>query len=477
MQRPVLLFFGLFLLLVVSSPLYAREGVHITPPVLHTPEDLHFLREGIHTLLQSQMENNGRLAASPEDAAFELRSTLTAFGGSMVTDLVLIRLPDNDVALSQRHSTKDAGEVLPSITTFGSSVLTFLKKPDGDFEKNSSPAPPRSMRVTRISPPRKGALVSMDSGDLTGSGGLEIVLGDRREIRVQDMALEKDLALFSLPHEEQLLRLDVLDTNADGRAEIWITATNTRTQRMCSRVLILDNTELRVVAGPENRFFAKGRTREGLPVLLTRMRGFRETFFSGDTAEARITEKGIVFQASDPPQETLFERLPVRTRTSDMQETLFLKENGTLSLVSPTEGVLWESREAYAGLPTFLEYVPDQNRVENPAIRYYFPGRIRILPRKGGTESLLIARNIESSGGLFQRIRMFRTASLHLLGWNDFGLESLAASMELDGYIADFIVLPEQGEPSLKILIGLVKGGGNLSLSPETRFVTCTLSP
>lgn len=491
MQRPAFFFLCiLFSLLMAGAPLHAQESVRLAPPILHAPENLKFLGDGITALLTTQMENADLLEKDPEAAGYEIRSVLTAFGGTMVTDLTLMDLDTGKAVLSRRHSTREESEILPEITAFGDAVLTFLQKKGPVAEtappvpsaivfqtKEASPLPgaPITFQIQGISAPRQGALVSMDNGDLTGDGAMEIVLADRNTLRLHTADLQRELAAFSLPHYEHILRVDVLDTNGDGKAEIWLTAINSNTQRMRSRVLVFAQGEIREATGIENRFFAKGRNEDGRSILLTRMRGFRNTLFSGNITEARLSGNAIRLHESRHPQDALFDAIPVRVRDLQTQDRLHIGDKGMLSLVSPSGETVWESRDAYAGSPVFIDYVLEQK--DGPPERFYFPGRTRILSQEGEPEKLLAIRNVEAAGRLFERMRMFRSGSLHLLSWNGYSLEIAGFTQDFDGYIADFIYIPSEKNSPAKVLFALVKGGGNLSLAPETRFVTCSLSP
>ncbi|MCW7754612.1 hypothetical protein OOT00_11515 [Desulfobotulus sp. H1] len=482
MRRPVNLFLYLACFLsMASSSLHAAETLRIAPTTVHASGDLQFLGHGITSLLDAQMAAAGRLARNPDEADFEIRTRLTAFGGTMVTDLALIHLATDKVALSRRNSTTDEGDVLPEITTFGDAVLTFFtERPPVPAQALPLPAARQkgqsgpSFEVIHMTAPEKGSVLSMDSGDLTGDGKREIVLVDRRDIRVMDPDLQTTLASLTLPAHENALRMDVMDTSGDGRAEIWLTAINPNTQRMRSQVLVYEKGNLRSVAGPENRFFVKSRNRLGEAVMLTRMRGFRDELFSGPVAEARLGNNRILLSESSHPEVHLFDAIPLRIRGNSLNDYLYIADNGTLSLLSDKKESFWESRLAYAGLPVSMDYAEKSGR-EASSSRHYFTGRTRILADPDGTESLLVLRNVEAAGRLFQRLRIFRTGSLHLLSWNGYEMEIAAETPELDGYIADFILLPASKEEPAKVILAVVKGGGDLSLSPETRFVTCAL--
>ncbi|TWI75628.1 hypothetical protein LZ24_00679 [Desulfobotulus alkaliphilus] len=483
MQRRVL-FVILFFIFAGLQPLQAKEKVVIFPPVVHASEDLSFLADGVQSLLDAQLDAEGWLTRNTEEASFEIRTRITAFGGTMITDFALISRKTDNVHLSQRRSTKDETEILPEVTAFGDQVLAFLQKTTRPAptvksasqipEPQTAADPKPSFEVLGISSPHKGAVVAMDKGDLTGNGEMEIVFADRREVRIMDAALQSTLASFSLPHHENILQMHVLDTKRNGRAEIWLTAVNPGNERMRSRVLVLEKNTIHVAAGPENRFFARGRNAEGGDVILTRLRGFRDRLFSGPVMEAVLGEKGIDLRESSHPENHLFDAIPVRFRTDMPGDRLFIAENGTLSLVSGTEETLWESRKSYGGIPVSMDFSRTQSRHDEKS-RYYFSGRTRILSPTGDSEDLLAIHNAEAAGGLFQRLRIFRTGSLHLLSWNGYEMEVSARTPDLDGYIADFIHIPARdGEPA-RIILALVKGGGDLSLSPETRFVNCVL--
>ncbi|TYT76011.1 hypothetical protein [Desulfobotulus mexicanus] len=483
MQRPIL-FSILFLIFANLQSLQAKETVFISPPLIHASEDLSFLADGIQSLLDGQLDSEGWLSRNTKEASFEIRTRITAFGGTMITDFALVQKSTDKIQISQRNSTGNDAALLPEVTAFGDKVLAFLQKTESPaetiisgskkLEEQSTADEKTSFEVLHISNPYKGAVVAMDAGDLTGNGEMEIVLADRRLIRIMDASLQNTLASFSLPHYEIALQMHVLDTNKNGQAEIWLTAVNPGNQRMRSRVMVLENDKIHVIAGPGNRFFARGRNSKGEDVILTRLRGFRENLFSGPVMEARVTEKGINLAESSHPENNLFDAIPLSVRDNDPKDRLYMAENGTLSLASENGETFWESRNSYGGIPVSMDYSGSQSRHDEKN-RYYFYGRTRFLSEDGGTEKILALHNSEAAGGLFQRLRIFRTGSLHLLSWNGYEMEVTARTPEFDGYISDFIHIPAKDQEPAKVILALVKGGGDLSLSPETRFVSCAL--
>lgn len=500
-RMSVFLFF-LSVFFLLFQTVHAAERVRVMEPTVYAPDNLAFLKKGIQQLLTNRIEAAGELASQPEAASFEVRSSLTAFGGTLVTDFTLARISSGESVLFKRYTTQKQEEILSQINTFGDDIVSFLAKepvsapassmaaaPAGTVPFYMQPAVPPQYQVPVAQAPvqtvqgyqivntgkmEEDKLISMDTGDLLGNGELELLFVFPREVRVLDIRMEKILARLSLAHYEEALRAEVLDTDNNGKAEIWLTVVNTNSRKMRSRVLEVSGNTLNTLAGPENRFFAKGRNKKGGDIILSRMRGFKTEVFAGEIQEAKLSGKKIVLSQTDLPYSDLFGEIPVRTRGADTLDMFKISDSGHLSLFDTSDNLLWKSENAYAGLPISVNYSTESDKYDKLA-RYYLPAKCLVLPHGDGKESLLVADNAESVGRLFQRVRMFKTGSLHALTWNEYTVAITQLSPELQGYLADFVFLPgNPGAPS-QVLLGLVKGGGDLSLSAKTQFLILTL--
>lgn len=501
-RRISIFFFFISALFFLSSGLHAAERVRIMEPSLYAPDNLAFLKKGIQQLLANRVEAAGELASRPEAASFELRSSLTAFGGTLVTDFTLARISSGESVLFKRYTTQKQEEILDQINTFGEEVVAFLAKEPA----SATPAPMAAQTATTpfyaqpAVPPQyqipvaqapthtvqgyqivntgrveEDKLISMDIGDLQGSGSAELALAFSREVRVLDLKMERLLAKLSLAQYEEVIRMDVLDTDKNGKAEIWLTVVNTNSQKLRSRVLELSGTGLNTLAGPENRFFAKARNQRGEAIMLSRMRGFKMEVFSGDIQEAKISGKKIALSKTDIAYTDLFGDIPVRIRDAKTMDVFKISDAGHLSLFDAADNLLWKSENAYAGLPIALTHdTADGDKYDRTA-RYYLHAKCIALDHGNGKESLIVADNEESIGRLFQRVRMFKTGSLHAMTWNGYTVDIAQLSPELQGYIADFVLLPGNPGAPAQVLLGLVKGGGDLSLSSKTQFLVLTV--
>ena len=159
---------------------------------------------------------------------------------------------------------------------------------------------------------------------------------------------------------------------------------------------------------------------------------------------------------------------------------LAFNSNEYLRLLDTNGNEEWSSSEPYGGSSSYLEPSaeieaakktrsdPDP-RAQN---RLYLPQRIIVADLdKDGKKEVLVVKNIDTSGGVFSRIRIFKSGYFESLSWDNVGLSPKWRTRKFSGYISDYALGDIDNDGTDELVFLLVTQTGGSTMGADRSFV------
>ena len=275
------------------------------------------------------------------------------------------------------------------------------------------------------------------------------------------------MADYPLGQSGEVLTLDAMDQNRDGRAELYLSVVLMNSVR--SQVLELRNGKLEPVIKEVPFFLRKVKLASEEVVLLGQELNPDLANLNKDLAGPifRVTRNGDQLQrgaAIDLPSTvTLFGFQPFDHAGQPVLARLNI--NDKLQLLDPSGMTLWESSDYFGGSETSFER-PDGS-VQGGQTRYAFiPPRLE--PGPAGT----VLVPVNEGNRTFTAFRKFNSSHLKALAYDGYSLVERWRTKPQGGYLGDFRMADADNDGAQEIVMlvmfshgGLLEGGqGNAAL-------------
>lgn len=315
------------------------------------------------------------------------------------------------------------------------------------------PAPAASGKFSMLGPKFPGKAVGLAISDLDNDGQPEvaIALEDRVEIGRSHGQNWTPLWKFKLPGAVKALTLDAGDLDADGRAELLVTAV--RGDQLASQVWRCNGADCQAVATNIPWYFrvleVPGSGRIALAQADDPQTGnaYFEQPFRIELRETQLVRGDSV---PFPTPVTLHGSQPLKPSGAEPLWA-WLDSSDELTIIDPSGKRLWEGTEKFGGGETFIDRRSKRDKHETQ--RSYLRSRIAldnedlILPQNTGLRTLSHWRKAEKS-------------RLVALRWNGYGMDEIWSTPLRDGYLADFAKLDlDQDGQAEYLLVGTLATG------------------
>ncbi|MDQ1330207.1 MAG: hypothetical protein QG578_470 [Thermodesulfobacteriota bacterium] len=313
-------------------------------------------------------------------------------------------------------------------------------------------------------------------GDIDGDGKMETVFADDHNIFIYRQTAGKFEKIKEIAGKtyEFYRGIDIADINGNKKAEIFVTAIS-EGGRVISFVLEWDGKDYKKISDNEDWHYRvldiPGR---GGKVLFGQ-KGGNANIFSGNVYELKWVSGNYI----SANKEVLPKGLNVYgfnygdVLNSGQEMTLGFNASEYLGLFDANGNEEWTSSEPYGGSSSYLEppaeieaakktrYDPDPR----PQTRLYLPQRIIVTDfGNDKKKEVLIVKNIDTSGGIFSRIRIFNSGYFECLSWDNVGLSPIWKTRKFSGYISDYTLgdIDNDGKDELVFLLVTQTGGSTL---------------
>jgi TolB-like protein len=516
------LFFFLFLSLVLISPstsiTQTKDAdkiykVAILPFMIHSQENLDYVREGIYDILSSRITSEGRIVVVErslvERAFVEERPTrldetvakkigsrvgadyivlgsLTKIGDYFSLDARLISITEEKPPVGAYTQHKGIEDVMVKMGDFAQDIGNKILGRRPTVGRATEPRHPYLVKPKRegerIAPEgldfRKSQTLpleirGLDIGDVDGDKKNELVAVDKHSVYIftYDGEKLKLLQKVDFGSEHNFLTLDVADVNQNGFAEIIVSSVAGDDLR--SFILEYEEGKLKKVTENAKWFFrVLDHPKEG-PILMGQNMG------SGGIPTGpvyRFAWKKKSFQKGPnmgfPQGTNIFGITVADLRNKGILDLVTLDDSERLRILSKDGKFSWMSRAKFGGTNIYYETLktrdPTATRNEAYPLRVFIPGRILSRDLGGnGTPEVIACRN-KPSGTLANRNRNFESGEIYCLVWEEDNLTTDWKTREIDGYIADYQVKDVDNDGQEELVVGVSKAEWGLTGTKHT---------
>ncbi len=457
----------LLILALAGGSAYAQtpQKILILPFQIHAEKDLSFLKKGIADMLASRLAQEGKLVLiSPAEAVqygpepanarqalalgekmkvdYVVFGSLTLFGESISTDARLIDVPQKKPLVTFNRFGKSHDEAISHVNQFAQKINTQV------FGRKVAAAPPPVQKEVVDQSRRHPEAVYKESGGMGSEYSYEVPGELKRKdftiwrsrnfpMHIRGLAIgdvdgdgkneavfisEETLMVFRYvagrfqkvaeikgEFDTPFIGVDVADINANGKAEIFVSAITALDindqnpiQSLRSFVLEWSGKEFVKIVDQQNWYFRIIRVPPSGPLLLGQKRGFTGIFSGGVYLMTWQNGKYEPAQRQKLPKDANVFSFNYGDVMNNGQEMIvaFTPEE-YLRILGKDMDQQWKSSKSMGGSGVYLEYVMDgQSDSSSPLAgvpemdNFYIPQRILVADMEGdGKNEVIVVNN------------------------------------------------------------------------------------
>jgi hypothetical protein len=314
----------------------------------------------------------------------------------------------------------------------------------------------------------------MAAGDVNGDGLKEIVLIDDNNLFIYQMVGRemKQLHHFRGRSHDNFLAVDIFDLNGNGIPEIFVSNINDRI--LNSFVLEWREGRFQDIATGLRLFLRAIQVNGRETILLGQTRGMDNIF---DSPIHEMTWSGGQYRQGRRmkiPEGLSVYGLTIDNLGSGGDKIVTFNEFDNLVIYSPTDRhisrlvvfggsreLLFRSDDFFGGTNNFLRPESPMNPQADRGNNVYLNLRLLTHDIEGqGRRTLIVPKNISSTGRFFTNIRIFTGAEIHGLSWDGLGLTENWRTRKINGFVSDYQITDLNNDGKAEILLVIVKGSG-----------------
>jgi TolB-like protein len=511
LKRILMLLLLIFILSIPSlSTTQTRDPIKtyrvaILPFLIHSEENLDYLREGIYDILASRISVEGRIEVIDrsiiERAFYEERpmrldeavakkigmkagadyvilGSLTKIGDYISLDARLLSITEEKPPLGAYTQHKGIDDVMVKIGDFAQDIGYKILGRRVMAGRQTEPKHPYLIKergeIGRIGSEELGFKKSqvfdieirgIDIGDVDGDKKNELVIMDSHNLYIFKYDGDKLKLIhpkIEFGNEHNFLTLDVADVNRNGYAEIIVTSVAEDDLR--SFILEYEEGKIKKITEKAGWYFRVLDHPKDGPALMGQRMG-SEGVFSGPIYKfvwkKKSFEKGP--QMPFPKAIKVFGLAMADIRGQGRNDIVMYNDSERIRVVSPDEKFIWGDRYQYGGSEIYYETPKKTGHMLgivgqkiDPA-RIYIPNRIIIKDLDGdGLNEVIVNKNNSTTIRLFDKIRVFDSGEIYNLVWEDGGLITNWKTKEIKGYISDFQVKDVDNDGEVELVVSVM---------------------
>ena len=427
---------------------------------------------------------------------FVVFGSLTVFGDSISTDSRFLDVHKGTPVVVFNQSGKTQGDVIQHIDifagqinekVFGRETYTYKPTPQQTGSSDDTRRHPEAVwaetkgMVSGESDIAGQGMVSFDfwksrkfkiriigmaAGDVDGDKNNEVVFISDRIVSIYRYLDRKFVKVGEIEgaRYNHYIGVDVADINANGKAEIFITNYNSK-DRMSSFVLEWNGAEFAKIVDDANWYYRVINVPHQGRILFGQQRKDKLKIFKPGVYEMKWEsgEYKPTLRQNLPESITVYGFTYGDMMHDGREMTVAYSYNDRIRIMDKSGDEEWTGSEPYGGNMIFLEFfdkidpsvkAPKENEDLD---RYYLPQRINIADLdKDGKNDLILVKNHNISGELFNRIKMFNNGHIECLTWNQLGLGLKWRTQKISGYISDVAVADLNNDGNEELIFSVV---------------------
>lgn len=324
-------------------------------------------------------------------------------------------------------------------------------------------------------------LKGISLGDVDGDGKIETVFADDHNIFIYRQTAGKFEKVKEITGEtyEFYKGIDVADINGNKKDEIFVTAIRD-SGRVTSFVLEWNGKDFKKIADNEDwHFRVLYNPTQGRKVLFGQ-KGGNASIFSGNVYELKWLHGYYISAKKEilPSGVNVYGFNYGDILNSGQEMILAFNSNEYLRLLDINGNEEWSSSESYGGSSAYLEAPAEiesakkSKHDQKPENRLYLPQRIIVTDLdKDEKKDVLVVKNIDTTGGVFSRIRLFKSGYFESLSWDNVGLSPKWKTRKFSGYISDYTLGDIDNDGKEELVFILVTQAGGTVLGADRSFV------
>jgi len=319
-------------------------------------------------------------------------------------------------------------------------------------------------------------LKSIALGDVDGDGKIETVFADDHNIFIYRQTAGKFEKIKEIAGKtyEFYKGIDVADINGNKKAEIFVTAISD-SGRVISFVLEWDGKDFKKIADKEDwHYRVLDMPARGGKVLFGQ-KGGNASIFSGNVHELKWVHGYYISTNKEilPKGVNVYGFSYGDVLNSGQEMILGFNDSEYLRLFNANGSEEWSSSDPYGGSSAYLEPPAEIEAAKKTRSdpdprsqnRLYLPQRILVTDLDNDKKKeILVVKNIDTTGGVFSRVRIFKSGYFECLSWDNVGLSPKWKTRKFSGYISDYTLgdIDNDGKDELVFLLVTQTGGSTL---------------
>jgi hypothetical protein len=346
----------------------------------------------------------------------------------------------------------------PKLLQKFANTLTGVLEPNNDerfAEMDQSILRQRQSHGIWLGPQLDGHPAGLTVGDLDGDGQQEtaLVLDNTLEIARISAGEYTPLAQVNIPSGLQVLSVDALDLDGNGRAEIYLSSIGN--YRPASLVVEYTGADYQIVIRSVRWLLRVVDLADDLgSTLIGQRMGNENEVYVGDVFHVR--REGDQLVQGDaiklPVRLNIYNFVPFRGLNKELNYA-YLTEGDYLKVINSEGVVFWESAGYFGGSETCFTIRPEIYS------EMLIPSCMRPrLVRTPGNEILAVQNDGQR---MVQRYRKFQRSRAVSLSWNGLSLVENWQTASQSGYLGDFALADanNDGKPELVMAVKFKHGG------------------
>ena len=421
-------------------------------------------------------------------ADFVLYGTLTVLQETWSMDALMLDVSGENVFGTFSRSGADTRELIPGLESMAAEMREALEEGGRKTDTYAARPAPKGKPATPhagfdVAEPARRELsgawagpemnfnfTGIAAGDLTGDGKTETVLVDAGAVYIYSLTGNRFnlLEKIDAPANTTCIALDVGDINRDGKAEIFVTARNNRSDMLRSFILENRDGRYRRIVEQSPWFYRVMHDPDNGPVLLGQHHIQTADPFKTEVVHLKFENGNYVPGESFVEGEgrgsggrdlNLLGMARGRILGQDADAAIVSLDNrDKLHVLLPNGDGKWKSNRNYGGSTLFMEG-PRKGKGQDPE-RYFLSGRVLVHNPSDAPSQVFTFRNKGLSPINLKRMRVYTEGEVLSLAWDGHGLQEEWKTRGYDGHFRDLCLADLNNDGNLELAALLIRSEG-----------------